>query len=266
VIPELRPRGIGEILDAAVSLYRARFGLLVRYAAFVVVPVQAFLTIVLLSAQPDSFSVTVNGNATPQFDTSRAQLGATVVVLLAGWLTHAFVEAVTARIVAAAYVDSGEAGPDAARTAIRRVPTVVAVALLVGLCEVAGLFLCGVGAFAAQALFAVAVPAVILERKRVFASMSRSIELTRSHFWHVLGLVLAAASITALLNAALAAGLNIWSNNGASPTAIVVAQGLVNVVASVITTPLVAAAVVALYFDLRIRDEAFDVQLALAAA
>jgi len=26
VIPELRPRGIGEILDAAVSLYRARFG------------------------------------------------------------------------------------------------------------------------------------------------------------------------------------------------------------------------------------------------
>jgi hypothetical protein len=266
VIPELRPRGIGEILDAAVSLYRARFGLLVRYAAIVVVPVQLFLTVVLLSAQPDRFSVTVNGNATPQFDTGRAQLGATVVVLLVGWLTNAFVEAVTARIVAGAYVDSGEAGNDAARAAVRRIPAVIAVALLVGLCEVAGLFVCGVGAFAAQAFFAVAIPVVILERKSVFGSMGRSIELTRTHFWHVLGLVIAAASITALLNAALAAGLNLWSSRGASATAVVVAQGLVNVVASVITTPFVAAAVVALYFDLRIRDEAFDVQMAMAAA
>jgi hypothetical protein len=117
-----------------------------------------------------------------------------------------------------------------------------------------------------QAFFAVAIPVVILERQRVFAAMGRSIELTRTHFWHVLGLVVAAASITALLNAALATGLNIWSSHGASPTAIVLAQGLVNVVASVLTTPFVAAAVVALYFDLRIRDEAFDVQMAMAGA
>ena len=78
--------------------------------------------------------------------------------------------------------------------------------------------------------------------------------------------MIAAASITALLNAALAAGLNLWSNRGASATAVVAAEGLVNVVASVVTTPFVAAAVVALYFDLRIRDEAFDVQMAMAAA
>ena len=32
-----------------------------------------------------------------------------------------------------------------------------------------------------------------------------------------------------------------------------------------ITTPFVAAAIVTLYFDLRIRDEAFDVQMAMAA-
>ena len=43
-----------------------------------------------------------------------------------------------------------------------------------------------------------------------------------------------------------------------------VAQGAVNIVASVLTTPFVAAATVALYFDLRIRDEAFDVQMAIA--
>ena len=78
--------------------------------------------------------------------------------------------------------------------------------MLVGLCELVGLFFCGVGSFAAQALFAVAIPVVILERRRVFAAMGRSIELTRSHFWHVLGVVLAASLLSALLNVALAAG------------------------------------------------------------
>jgi hypothetical protein len=266
VIPELRPRGIGEILDAAVSLYRARFAALVRYAALVIVPVQAFLTIVLLSAQPDSFSVTLDGSATPQFDTSSAQLGAVAVVLLAGWITTSLVEAVTARIVADAYVDSAEETAAAARAAARRIFTVLAVGLAVGLCQVAGLFLCLVGAFAVRAFFAVAVPAVILERKRVFSAMGRSIELTRSHFWHAFGVVVTAMLIGALLNAALASGLNIWSARGASPTAIVITQGLVNIVASCITTPFVAAVAVSLYFDLRIRDEAFDVQLAMAAA
>jgi hypothetical protein len=266
VIPELRPRGIGEILDAAVSLYRARFASLIRYAALVVVPVQAFLTVVLLSAQPDSFSVTLNGSATPQFDTSRAQLGAILVVLLAGWITTSLVEAVTARIVADAYIGSAEQPSTAARAAARRILTVLAVGLVVGLCQIAGLFLCLVGALAVRGFFAVAVPAVILERKRVFSAMGRSIELTRTHFWHALGVVVTAMLIGALLNAALASALNIWSASGASPTTIVITQGLVNVIASCITTPLVAAVAVSLYFDLRIRDEAFDVQLAMAAA
>lgn len=264
MIPELRPRGIGEILDAAVALYRARFGQLVRYAAIVVIPVQALLTIVLLSAQPDHFSVTLNGSATPQFDTGRAQLGATLVVLLVAVLTHAFVAAVSTRVVAVEYVGYQEPAGQAARTAARRILVVLGVALLVGLCEIVGLAFCGVGTFAAQALFAVAVPVVILERRRVLAAMGRSVELTRAHFWHVLGVVLSAGLLSSLLNVALATGLNIWSTHGGSPTSLAVAQGVANSIAAMITAPFVAATIVTLYFDLRIRGEAFDVQMAMA--
>ena len=224
---------------------------------------QVFLTVVLLSAQPDNYSVSLSGNATPQFRTGGAQWGATIVVLVAGWLTHAFVAAVTTRIVANAYIGYGEEGSQAARTAARRFLPVIAVAFLVGLCELFGILLCGVGTFAAQALFVAAIPVVILERRRVFAAMSRSIELTRSHFWHVLGVVLAAALLGSLLNAALATALNILARNS-SPTTLVLAQGVANALASILTTPFVAAATVALYFDLRIRDEAFDVQMAMA--
>jgi hypothetical protein len=138
------------------------------------------------------------------------------------------------------------------------------VAVLVGLSELVGLLFCLVGSFAVQALFAVAIPVVILERRRVLAALGRSFDLTRSHFWHVLGVVLAASLLGALLNTALAAGLNIWSANGGSPTSLVIAQGIANTIGSLITAPFVAATIVALYFDLRIRDEGFDVQMAIA--
>jgi hypothetical protein len=263
VIPELRPRGIGEILDAAVTLYRARFGQLVRYAALVVVPVQFLLTLVFLSAQPDRYTLTLNANATPQLSTNRAELAVTFVVLVVGALTHSFVSAVTTRVVADEYVGYPEPAGQAARAAARRFLAVLGVAVLVGLSELAGLLFCFVGVFAAQALFAVAIPVVILERRRVFAAMGRSWELTRSHFWHVLGLILSASILSALLNGGLAIVLNVWSARGASPTSLAIAQGLANSVALLLTAPFVAAAIVALYFDLRIRDEAFDVQMAL---
>ncbi len=83
MVPELRPRGIGEILDTAVALYRARFTRLARVAAAVVIPVQALSAIVLISARPDSISFGVTGSVTPHYDSNSfaTQLGAIVVVL-----------------------------------------------------------------------------------------------------------------------------------------------------------------------------------------
>jgi hypothetical protein len=263
MVPDLRPRGIGEILDAAAVLYRGQFGTLVRYAAIIVVPVQALLTIVLLSAQPDSFAVTITGSSAPQFDTSSAELGATVVVLVVGLITHAFIVAVTTRVVANEYVDHVEAGARLLSTTGRRVLAVIGVSIVVAICQLLGVAACFVGTLVPMAFFAAAIPALLLERKSVGGALSRSIELTKAHFWHVLGVVLAATLIGTLLNAALAAGLNVFAQT-ASTTTIVVAQGVVNVIASVLTTPFVSAATVALYFDLRIRDEAFDVQMAMA--
>ena len=264
MVPDLRPRGIGEILDAAAALYRARFGRLVKYAAIVVVPVQALLTIVLLSAQPSHFNVTLNGSATPQFDSGNAQLGATFVVLVVGVLTHAFVVAVTTRIVANQYVDHEEAGTKLLSTTGRRFFAVIGLGLLVGICEAIGLVFCLVGVVVPLAFFSVSIPALLLERKGVGAALGRSIELTKSHFWHVVGVVVTASVLAALLNAALAAGLNVFAHSSGTTT-IAIAQGVANTISSVLTTPFVAAATVALYFDLRIRDEAFDVQMAIVS-
>jgi len=265
MVPDLRPRGIGEILDAAAALYRSRFGRVVRYAAIIVVPVQAFLAIVLLSAQPDRFSVGFSGSATPQFDSNSARLAATVVVFVVGIITNAFIVAVTTRIVANQYVDHAEGSGQLLSNTGRRFFAVMGVSLLVAISQLVGLAFCFVGTFVPMVFFAATIPALILERRGVGGALSRSIELTKGHFWHVLGVVLTAALIGFTLNGALAAGLNIFARS-ASPTTLVLAQAASNAVASVLTTPFVAAATVALYFDLRIRDEAFDVQIAMAGA
>jgi flagellar biosynthesis protein FlhB len=263
VVSELRPRGIGEILDSAVALYRARFTRLVKVAVIVVVPVQALSAIVLLSAQPDHYSLSVTGAVTPQYDSSSVavQLAAFLVVAVVGVLSTALVIAVCTRILADAYIDTDSSAGDAFRAVRPRVFAVVGTSLIVLVSEALGVVACLVGVLVPLTLFAVAVPALILERVGVGAAIGRSIALTKTHLMHVLGLVLTAQLLSVILNTALAEGIRLVLHSDNGTVSAVIGQSIAGTIAGVLTTPFVAAAVVALYFDLRIRDEAYDIQL-----
>jgi hypothetical protein len=264
MVPEQRARGIGEVLDAAVALYRARFRTLIGATVAVMVPVQVVSTLVLLSAQPDSFEIGTTGSPTPVYDdssTALAQLGATAVILVLGLLSAAFVAAVCTRIAADAYVDLTRSIGDAMRLIGRRFFPLIGLTILVTLGQVLGVFACFVGVFVALVFLAVAVPAFVLEQAPVFKSIGRSIELTRSRFWHVLGVVLAAQLLVAVLQFGLTLLVDIAFASGDSTTTLVIMQGVAGAVSAVVTAPLVATATVALYFDLRVRVEAMDVQM-----
>jgi hypothetical protein len=283
MIPELRARGIGEILDAAVALYRARFGRLLRVAAFVVVPVQILNTIVLLSAQPDGFNVSYTGQATPRYDENSALVGlsATLVVLAVNFIASAFIVAACTRVVADAYVAPGQEAREAARQGRRRVFAVMGTSFMVLMCEGGALFagvfvgvlivlattpyvglVLGIAAvFVPLSLFAVAIPSLILESTGVFRALGRSVTLTKSKFFHVLGLVVTAQLLGSVLNVGIAEAVSWFVRHGGSTTAAVIGQAFANTIASVLTTPFLATAAVALYFDVRIRKEGFDVQL-----
>jgi hypothetical protein len=263
MVPDLRPRGIGEMLDAAVALYRARFRRLMFVALAVVVPVQVLSTLVLLSAQPDSFSVSFTGSATPQYDNRSAavQLGATVVVLIVNLLSTAFVVAVCTRIVADAYIDHGAAPDEAVRVAGRRIFAIIGLSLIVAVSQVIGFFFCLVGALVPIGFFSVAVPALILEGVGVTSALGRSWNLVKAHFFRALGLVLAAQVLGAVVNVGLSAAVGLLERNSDNTTAAVIGQGIASAVAATLTTPFLATATVVLYFDLRIRNEAYDVQL-----
>jgi hypothetical protein len=263
MVPELRPRGVGEILDSAVALYRARFKKLTLVAAAVVVPVQVLSALVLLSAQPDHYTLNVTGTVSPQYDTSSlaVELAAVIVVALVGVLSTALVVAVCTRIVADAYIGRSSETREAVRAVRPRVFAIVGTSLLVLLSEAIGFVFCFVGALFPLTLFAVAIPALILEGVGVSAALSRSITLTKAHAMHVLGLVVTAQLLATVLNGALAEGVSLLLRNGGSTVAVVIGQSVASTIAGILTTPFVATAIVVLYFDVRIRDEAFDVQL-----
>jgi hypothetical protein len=262
MVPDLRPRGIGEILDSAVALYRARFRKLMLVAAVVVVPVQVLSAIVLLSAQPKGFSLGVTG-ATPQYDASSfaVQFAATVVVAIVGLLSTAVIVAVCTRIVADAYIDRTSETRESVRDVRPRILAVIGTSLIVLISEALGFVFCFVGALVPLTLFAVAVPALILERVGVSTAIGRSVTLTKTHIMHVLGMVLAAQLLAGILNIGLALLVRFFLRSSGNAAAEVIAQSIASTIAGVLTTPFTATAIVVLYFDLRIRDEAYDVQL-----
>jgi hypothetical protein len=261
VVPELRPRGIGEILDTAVVLYRARWKRLLAVSALVVVPVQVLSTIVLLSAQPDAINPSITGELTPSYSSLGVQLAAQLVILGVGIVSSAFVTAVCTRVVADAYSDYPDLRGDALRVARGRIFGLIGVGVLVALSQVAGVFACGIGIFVPMTWFAVAVPALVLEGVGVGRALGRSFELTKTHFFRVLGLVVTAQLLRFVLDGGLDALLLAGLRVGSGTTSGIIALGIAGAISSTLTTPFVATAFVVCYFDLRIRNEAFDVQL-----
>jgi hypothetical protein len=261
MVSELRPRGIGEILDSSVALYRARFTRLLRVAAVVVIPVQMLSALVLLSAQPDDFNVNVRGTVTPQYTSPTTQFAAIVVIAVVGVLSTALIVAACARIIGDAYIDRSSDAGEAFKAVRPRVFAIAGTALIVIAAEALGFLACFVGALVPLTFFAVATPALILEGIGVSAAIGRSVALTKTHVWHVLGLVLTTQLLSSVLNFSLAAAAQILVHTNGGTVASVIAQTIANVIAGVLTTPFVATATVILYFDLRVRDEAFDVQL-----
>jgi len=264
VVPELRPRTVGEILDVAVLLYRARFGPLIKVTLVVTLPISVLTMFVLLSALPDDEGGSISFNLFSPFffsgSDSAAQVGAIFVTFILSTLSTAFVTAVATRIVADGYVGGQEATGTAVRAVLRRFLPLMGLTITTSL---AVAFLCFAGYFLA-AFWCVGVPALILEGTGVFRSIGRSFQLTKSAFGVSFGVYWLGQLLVFSLTIGLAGLLLLAITTADSASAEVIAQSIGTAIATVVTTPFLAAAVVALYFDLRIRAEGFDVQMMTA--
>lgn len=135
--------------------------------------------------------------------------------------------------------------------------TAIVVAIVLGLVSV-------LVAVAVYVLFFLAPPAIMIEGRGPLAGLGRSFSLVRRHFWKTLGVGLLAWLITAVISMVLAGPFTIpvmlW---GGLWVFVLSTAGAI--LSSLVTAPLLPNATTLLYFDARVRVEAFDIE-AMAAA
>ncbi|MGW4563670.1 hypothetical protein ACWEN3_15055 [Streptomyces sp. NPDC004561] len=234
VIP-LRPLGLGEILDGAVSTMRTYWRTVLGISLTVALVVQ--ISSVLVQGLLLNNTVTrlsVNGPATTPDDVFRAMRdafissGVIAVITVVGTITAtALLTTVTSRAVLGRPVSTGEAWRDARP----QIPRLFGLLVLLGLIGI-GTFLAGTlpgilvlaagstgGGVALIALgflaafivmiwltvrFSLASPALMLERQSIVKSMGRSAKLVRGSWWRVLGIQLLAGLITSIVSGLVA--------------------------------------------------------------
>jgi MFS family permease len=113
------------------------------------------------------------------------------------------------------------------------------------------------------------VPALMLEEVGVTGAIARGFRLTRGQFWRTFGIALLTVVIAQLAGSMLTAPISILgqfllAGVGSvqyAPLGLVVTNALTSVIAAAFVAPFTAAVASLQYLDLRMRKEAYDVEL-----
>lgn len=216
------------------------YGLVIGIASLIVVSVQTAGLI-------DAVSKRYLGRPTTISESLRAGLRASGRLILAGIVVFLLI-AVTIAVATVAVV----LGAVAVRS--------VAVGVIVGFALVIAVF---VVIFYLTASLMPLPTVVTLEGARPIAAIRRSWSLAGGARWRILGLLLLMAILSSIISLLFTfVLLSTVATQGAVRT---VLQQLVNLAVAVVWSPIQWGAFTLLYYDLRIRKEAFDLQLAAEA-
>jgi hypothetical protein len=226
------PRRATEILDGSFQLYRAHFADLLVISALLLVP-----PLLLGAIMPQPIQVVFQ-----------------LVFNLMFLVTQG---AVAVLVAAALERDRALSAGETLRELGNRAGSVVAVSIMAGiLIGLGALFLIIPGILIAV-WTVVATPVAAIEGLKNSAALARSRDLTRGHFWHVLGTMLLAWIIVMglLFGLAIALGM-VFASIGVPQRLTELLTGLLMVP----LFPLIAVTTSLLYYDLRVRGEGADVQ------
>ncbi|MFE2106535.1 hypothetical protein ACFXAF_11805 [Kitasatospora sp. NPDC059463] len=293
VIP-LRPLGLGEILDGAVSTVRKHWRVALGLSFGVAVVQQGVALGAQLAVQGDT------GELTPVL----SSLVSMPLAWLLGVIASALLTMVVSRAILGQSVTLREAWRDARPRMLQ----------LVGLTVLNGLILGGIVLLACAPLIGYAVagaeepgitfllvvvgllslpvvvwlgiqlslaaPALMLEKQGVIAALSRSRRLVRRSWWRIFGITLLSLVISWIVASVISTPFTVagmvlgWGDltsqidagdSATMPTAMLVTLAIGGILSSTVTLPFTSTIGVLLYVDQRIRREALDIELARAA-
>lgn len=267
--PQLRPLGVGETLDAGFRLLRHRFGALVLCSLPWLIPFTILGAIVQGSIDPNAFDLTTT--TTTSDEAGDAAAGQLAGGLIQGIAT-VFVIGACVRIVSSSYLGEQVTAGEAMREAVRRAPALFATYILIGLIMLPAFVIVIIAPLTFPLLLldlwiaiklSVVFPALVFERIGPPRAIARSWRLTGGHWWRLFGTLVVAGLITVVLQLVLGgvAGGVLATSDSVSELTTAIVITAVNLIVLAITYPLIAAIVCVMYFDLRVRNEGFDLQL-----
>ncbi len=246
-------RGIGDIISTAFDIYKANATKLLTIVAVVVVPlsfISAFLTGVVFA--PNETTEVVFGQEITVTDQA---FGTAVLVAVIGAIIAVIISAVLQAAImrGAALASVGDPLDVEAsyRYGFRRLGSVILISILVGLAVGVGLIFLIIPGIIFAVKFSVSIPALVVEDRRGTDAMSRSWNITKGFFWHVLGVWILAFLVQMVVALVLGTIGRIFGDFW-------IVQWIFSAAAQIITAPFSALVTVLLYIDLRARSEALS--------
>jgi hypothetical protein len=251
----LRPLTTGELLDRTFSLYRRHFGLFLGIFAIPHLFVLAFQCLGV-ALEP----------ASTQLSNILSRLPWIYGAMILSWIFGAVSQAATVMAVSQVHLDHPTSVVDAYSRVKKDLLGVVGLSFIVGLAAGACLILIVPGILL-FVMWSLAVQAKVLEHKGVFEAMTRSSDLTRGRRWRifVVGALffLLAIVVAQLLQWPINLATGLSGNIALQRVAPLwqVASMAATFISECLVGPLATIAFSLIYYDERVRKEAFDLQL-----
>jgi hypothetical protein len=240
----LRARSSSEIVDAAFQLYRRDPVTYLVVAALAYTP---WLVIQLV----------VIGVPNPQDPFELFRNGRWVITWLGSVATYSLMAAATVRTSSDAYLGRRPDASAAVSDLLPRIASIAIAAVLKSILIGLGALLFLVGALYSIGRWFAIMSAMVLERRGIGEAFARSTQLSRGIRWHVVKTYLLAGVIYLVIG--MAASVIV---------AFVQSQVLALVVSTLVTIliyPLFGITEMLLYYDARIRNEGYDIEVMAGA-
>jgi len=290
----LRPLGVGDVLDRTFTVYRSKPLVFIALSAIwylLLVLVFVILAVVIFAGSLAAFSRQATTPSPEQIAGAAVGIiGFVIVAVIVAILLFAAQSAALVHAAARRYLAKDVAIGEAFKAGLAASPRLFIAGVLVFLAILgvwavlviaaalanqgilwALVFLAGIVATAFLGCsWLVAPVVVVVEKMGPIAALGRAWRLSSGNRWRIFGiqvLLFILNLVLSLLIGGIFGGIAATSTQGgpAGQLGLSVVQSLVNLASTIIWAPVEWIAFTVLYYDLRVRKEAFDLQLAAEA-
>lgn len=262
---DLRPMTIGEVLDRMFRLYKDKFWLFAGIMSLPFIVLFVFNVGIALMQRTQRVAIPQPGTP-PQFPSSETFLlgmGAGLLVLVLTFVLGGIGQAATIFAVSDLYLGRETSIRSAFRQIRGHILQVLGVIFLAGLIAGAGFILLVIPGIILMCRMAVAVPAAMLEDASPGRAISRSMDLTSGFAIQTFLIYLLTFALglgTSLLFDMPFTIMAMVPHPHLLPLGLAILQQIFQFVGQVVVAPIGAIAFCLMYYNLRVRKEAFDLE------